>query len=247
MKLVCEELCELIGIIIGDGCLSNSSKRYTIEIIGSPKEERYLKYHVYNLLSKFSGKKPKVLLRERALRIRIESKAFFTYLITKIGLVYGKNKAKRIFIPDLLVEGGWDYLKHILRGIIDTDGSVFTSDKPGSPDYPSIEITTISKKLALQLFRILKGRRFRVTIRNYKPKHGERTFKIGLNGYKMLEKWEREIGFSNYKNISKCNKILRQWEERDLNSRQLGLQHRQIYYLRALSRAELSSLKLVYY
>jgi len=203
-------LCELIGIIIGDGCLSNASKRHIIAIIGSPKEQEYLKNHVYHLLSKFSGKQPKVLLRERALRIRIESKTFFTSLTTKIGLVYGRNKAKRVFIPNLIIRKGWNYIKHTLRGIVDTDGSVFTSDKPGSPNYPSIEITTISKKLAFQLFRILKDKEFRVTIRNYKPKHGERTFKIGLNGYKMLEKWNREIGFSNSKNISKCRAILKE-------------------------------------
>ena len=209
MRIVSEELCELIGIIIGDGCLSNASKRYTIEITGSPKEQEYLENHVRHLLNKFSGKQPKVLLRERALRLRIESKIFFTSLIIEIGLIHGRNKAKRIFIPDVILKDGWNHTKYVLRGIVDTDGSVFTSDKPGSPDYPSIEITTISKKLASQLFRILKMRGFRVTVRNYKPKHGERTFKVGLNGYKMIEKWNKEIGFSNSKNISKCETILK--------------------------------------
>jgi hypothetical protein len=209
MELICEDLCELVGIIIGDGCITNSSKNYKIEITGSPKEENYIKNHAYNLLNKFSGKQPKVSFRERALRIRIQSKMFFTYLTTKIGLVHGKNKAKRIFIPDLIIRKGWNYIKYTLRGIVDTDGSVFTSDKPGSPNYPSIEITTISIKLASQLFRILRMRGFRVTIRSYKPKHGERTFKVGLNGYKMIEKWNKEIGFSNSKNISKCKIILK--------------------------------------
>jgi len=100
MKLICEDLCELIGIIIGDGCLSNASKRYTIEVTGSPKEQEYLENHVRHLLSEFSGKQPKILLRERALRLRIESKIFFTFLITEAGLIHGKNKAKRIFKRD---------------------------------------------------------------------------------------------------------------------------------------------------
>ena len=226
MELICEDLCELIGIIIGDGCLSNASKRHTIEITGSPKEQNYLKNHVCHLLSKFSGKQPKVLLRERALRIRIESKAFFTYLTTKIGLAYGRDKSKIVFIPDLILRKGWNYIKYTLRGIVDTDGSVFTSDKPGSPNYPSIEITTISKELAYQLFQILKNREFRVTIRNHKPKNGERTFKIGLNGYEMLEKWKREISFSNSKKISKCTSILEKWDRGDLNTRPRGLQLR---------------------
>ena len=54
MELICEDLCELVGIIIGDGCITNSSKNYTIEIAGSPKEEDYIKNHAYNLLNKFS-------------------------------------------------------------------------------------------------------------------------------------------------------------------------------------------------
>jgi hypothetical protein len=89
--------------------------------------------------------------------------------------------------------------KHVLRGIADTDGSVFVSDKPGAPNYPSIEITTVSKTLALQAREILLSAGFRVTNlhSNWSKLSTTETYKVCLYGKTNLKKWINEIGFSN--------------------------------------------------
>ncbi len=66
------------------------------------------------------------------------------------------------------------------------------------PSYPRIEIRSSSKKLVKQILVILRQRGFNV---NLIPVN--RTAKVYLSGPTMLNKWSREIGFSNNKNLSK--------------------------------------------
>ncbi|MBW2994157.1 LAGLIDADG family homing endonuclease, partial [Candidatus Woesearchaeota archaeon] len=100
----------------------------------------------------------------------------------------------------------WRLAKHTIRGIADTDGSIFTANKHGSPNYPSIEITTSSYSLALQIRQILRQKDFRVAkIWSYKSKLSKRTtYKVPLNGKKNLAKWLKEISFSNPHKLKKA-------------------------------------------
>lgn len=113
-------------------------------------------------------------------------------------MCYGKNKSENVVIPYKLIKT-WNLLKYTLRGIVDTDGSIFVSDKRGSPQYPSLEITTSSYILAVQLRTVLLERGFRVAnIWRYKSKNSRKTtFKVPLNGKENIRKWVKEIGFSN--------------------------------------------------
>ncbi|MBI4145910.1 LAGLIDADG family homing endonuclease [Candidatus Woesearchaeota archaeon] len=87
-----------------------------------------------------------------------------------------------------------------MRGIVDTDGSIFVANKPRSPNYPSIEITTCSRKLAHQLKNILAHQGFRVA-NIWCDKPGKMSklpcYKVPLNGRENVRKWLIEIGFSN--------------------------------------------------
>jgi hypothetical protein len=102
--------------------------------------------------------------------------------------------------------------QHCLRGILDTDGSIFTADKPGFPNYPSIEITTSSPKLAEQIRKVLINRGFHVAnIWQYKSKLSKRvTYKVPLNGKANLRKWLAEIGVSNPQKLDKALKAVRE-------------------------------------
>ncbi len=193
-----ERLAELIGIIMGDGFLSNCQNHYRIGVVGDPTKEIEYFDHIKSLIKSEWAKDVKVFQQERGLRIVVNSKSIFQTLTSQYGLPFGKGKSEKIRIPEKL-EKKWSVVKHIIRGLVDTDGSVFTSNKRGAPNYPSIEISTNSNFLAIQLREILISRGFRVAnIWKYQSKKSKHpSYKVSLNGYENIEKWLREIGFSN--------------------------------------------------
>lgn len=190
-----EFLSEFCGAIIGDGCLYNRCGHHTIMISGNITDDREYYNYLSENIEKITGRKPIIKIHERALRLIIHNKKFFNFLKSKIGIFVGGGKVYNVTIPEKIKNS--KFALNCLKGIVDTDGSIFTANKPGSPNYPSIEITTASENLAKQIFRILENLNFRVKIRSHKPRNTARMYKISLNGWEMLEKWYNEIGFSH--------------------------------------------------
>ncbi len=134
-----------------------------------------------------------------SLRLELYSKKFLKFLLNDVGII-NKKKSFNAEIPKKYLK--WKYSKHILRGIFETDGSLYFSKSRmiKYPSYPRIEIKTSSKKLASQMFTLLKQKAFKVQKR---PSKTDRTIRVYLSGSEMLEKWLREIGFSSMKKYSK--------------------------------------------
>ena len=87
---------------------------------------------------------------------------------------------------------------------MDTDGTLFFSKKTYKlPIYPTLEIRTYSRKLACQLAESLCQNGFRARLRG-NEKGG---YHVALYGPKMLEKWVKEIGFSNPRHINKLRRF----------------------------------------
>ncbi|MFH1358452.1 MAG: LAGLIDADG family homing endonuclease, partial [archaeon] len=122
------------------------------------------------------------------------SKEICEFLINDMKMFHGKGKCQHITIPQEIYKN-WNLAKHAIRGIADTDGSIFVSKKPGIEKYPSIEITTTSVNLANQLKEILIKIGFRITLREGKRKQprGLIPYRIGLYGKRNLKKWMEEI------------------------------------------------------
>jgi hypothetical protein len=94
----------------------------------------------------------------------------------------------------------WELVKWTVRGIMDTDGTLFFSKKTYSePIYPTIELRTCSKKLANQVEKLLSQQNFRARLRG----NENEGFHVALYGTAMLRKWAVEIGFSNSKHANK--------------------------------------------
>ena len=197
MKIT-EGMAELIGSLIGDGYIYRAHRKYQIGFVGSPKTDREYFRVLQKLISTEWKKEAKIKFRERGLRIVINSKEISLFLINKLKIPYGDGKCEKIKIPEKIFKN-WKLVRNTLRGIVDTDGSVFFARKPGIEKYPSLEITTVSKQLAGQIRDILIKRGFRVAkIWSYKTKTQKRVaYKIPLNGKKNIQKWVDEIGFSN--------------------------------------------------
>lgn len=191
-------VAELIGALIGDGYIYKNKGKYQIGFVGSPKTDgKYFQY-IKELILKEWKKEAKIKFRERGLRIVINSKEICNFLINELSIPHGEGKCEKVFIPEIILNE-WNLAKNTIRGIADTDGSVFVAKKPGIEKYPSIEITTDSKVLAEQLKKILMENGFRVAnIWKYRSKLSKRTtYKIALNGKENIKKWVNGIGFSN--------------------------------------------------
>ncbi len=193
-----EQNAELIGALIGDGNIYLNHNKYRIGFVGNQITDKLYFKHLRKLIDSVWKKKVKIKIRSNGIRINLDSKEICNFLVDELKIPYGRGKCEKVEIPVQIINN-WNLLKNTLRGIADTDGSVFVSKKPGINKYPSIEITTTSKKLAEQIREVLINKRFRVAkIWGYKSKLSKRVaYKVPLNGKSNLKNWVNEIGFSN--------------------------------------------------
>ena len=191
MKLT-PEIAELIGVIIGDGYIYRKNRKYQIGIVGSPITDKEYFERLKQLILQEWGKEVKEIFRYRGLRMVFNSKEVCTFLIDELKMFHGKGKCQNTTIP-LQIYNNWNLAKNTLRGIADTDGSVFVSKKPGIEKYPSIELTTTSEKLSTQLKNLLISQGFRANARLEKRikinPNALPSYKIALYGQKNLKKW----------------------------------------------------------
>ena len=206
---ISSNLAELIGAYIGDGYLYNKKRTYQLGFVGHPETDKKYFEHLVNLIFLEFNKKSKIKLSGRGIRIVVSSKNICNLFTENLGLSFGEGKCEKISIPSEILED-WFLVRNVLRGIVDTDGSVFAVKKPRVMRYPSIEITTCSKKLANQIRKILLKRGFRVAkIWKFKSKNSKRVgYRVPLNGKKNLKKWLDEIGFSNPYKLKRAKSYL---------------------------------------
>jgi hypothetical protein len=203
------KLAELIGVVMGDGWLSNCQNHYRIGIVGDKKLDWPYFEYLKTLVKDVWNKDPRLFVASGGLRTVINCKTAFLELTREYGIPVGDGKCLAIRIPKEVI-CDWELARHTIRGLADTDGTIFTADKPGSPNYPSIEITTVSRELAEQLNIMLTGQGFRVgKIWQYTSKLSRvPTYKVALNGYENVMRWMQEIGFSNPRKHKKAEDVL---------------------------------------
>lgn len=183
------QMAEFCGIVMGDGNIWTNWHKFEVTITGSPRDKDYLDHVAAYVISSI---KPSVYyrLRGRGLRLTIYSKRLFDFLVYHIGFGVGTDKCSgelpRKLRPRAL------YLSFI-RGFFDTDGSIFTSDKKGAPNYPTLEITNENSTLLLDIKQFLLKEGIRATFR----KSNKGTFKIAVHGKMMIRRWLTLIGSSH--------------------------------------------------
>jgi intein/homing endonuclease len=120
------KLAELIGIILGDGNLYWNEKKgvYTLKIAGNPYDEReYLIDFVKPLLDEIFKTHSKIEIRKNELFITVYSKEIIK-ILEFFGLKRGNKIKNNVGIP-YWIKDNKNFLKACIRGLIDTDGSVF--------------------------------------------------------------------------------------------------------------------------
>jgi len=202
------ELAEETGLHLGDGSMNFYKERGFYQLRGDINADRNhyeltirpLYKRLYNL---------DVHLRDMpsdsVLGFQIWSQALVTFKAFVLNMPLG---FKRDFdIPQFILENE-EYKRSFIRGVFDTDGTLYLEKKNGSL-YPRLEITTISNLFAQRIFKILKSLAFQVTLGGF-PGRGARfpTYRISCRGKTMLNKWMIEISPHNQKFIDKYNFFL---------------------------------------
>lgn len=116
---------EFVGIMLGDGHLSEKGMRITLEY---PYELDYAKY-VAALIKKIFGIEPKIYpytKHGREIRVIVNSIALSSFL-KKVGMQTGDKVKNNVGIPPFIFKDR-HLLMACIRGLIDTDGGFFAKD-----------------------------------------------------------------------------------------------------------------------
>ena len=166
-----EELSELIGIMIGNGGITNFQVRVSLN---KTDDNKYLP-HVCSLFKKLFHTTPTVFHRKSTSEIQVSRKALVDFLGSK-GLPKGNKISQEIDIPEW-IKADRNFSCACLRGIFDTDGSVYF-DKHSKGKYSSINlaITSASGKLLYSIYELLARETFTPTVssrRSIRLRQGE--------------------------------------------------------------------------
>lgn len=195
-----DDLLELYGILIGDGCISRFESggrtHYAIRIDGnSITDYQYYKEYLKPLIERIIERKVSIRSRKigNCIFIMFEYKEFAISLHNQLGFPYGKKG--EISINERITHR--KQLLPVLRGIFDTDGCLyFTKNNSEKRFYPIIELSTHSTALVNQLESIFKSLGFRVKISHYKDS-------VKLHGKENLFKFMHHIGSNHPDKLSK--------------------------------------------
>lgn len=174
-----DKLAEFIGILLGDGHITPTQVTVTL----GTKEYEYVKY-VAILMKDLFGVKAKILLLKNEHHVvYIGSMEIVNWLLS-MGLTHNKVR-DQVDIPKWIFSRK-SYMKNALRGLWDTDGSIYSLKFGVQMSFTnkSIPLLISVRKLLLNL--------------NFDPsKVG--TEKIYLTKRENLIKFFDEVGFNNLK------------------------------------------------
>ena len=196
------DVWELFGVILGDGCLSKYFSRcqrgdvYEVLLTGNMTDD--LQYYIRRIIPiirlKFGSKadyhfRPDV----HVIFIKIKSKPIFEFFKT-LGVPVGKKKNK-IRIPDRVFRSGDAVKAAVLRGLLDTDGHIFARKDEGYK-YPYLEISSGSNKFLDDIKSLIRDFGLPAYI------HGGNVL---IRGGKNLKLWMEKIGSSHPVHINRYN------------------------------------------
>jgi len=195
------EIAELIGAHIGDGSMELYKGRYVVSFFGHPiEDENYVK-RIAEIYSKYFGVSPRIRKWSGVIGFQICSKDIFDF-ISSLGIPSGKKDG--VDIPELIKLSDKEIVSSCIRGIFDTDGTMYFEFK-NRKYYPRIQLKITSEKVAKSV-NILLNERFDIKSTLYFRKESpnrKMSYFVEIRGVEKLERWMEEIGFNNIKHLSK--------------------------------------------
>lgn len=199
-----KKLSEFIGIMLGDGhlCKIKNYKigTYEIRIVGDSRfdKEYLLKYVKPLIKSLFDIRINHFKYKNKnALCIVAHGKLLVEFLESN-GLIHGDKIKTQVTIPDWVCQNK-KYLKFCIRGLIDTDGSVFRMSRK-EPNLVRISFTNYNK-------RLLNDTRNSLMKLGFTPSKIIMKRRFFISRQKEIGKYLKEVGFSNIKHLNKVKTI----------------------------------------
>jgi len=193
-----KDLAEFYGIMLGDGNLTKIKGykigNYQIRIVGDSRNDRvYLENYVKILIEKLFSVRVNVskMKDANALILVATSRELVDFLQIK-GFKPGDKIRNLLDIPDWIKENK-EFLKFCLRGLYDTDGSVYKLTNQNSyqilfTNYNPVLLNSVRQSLlslGIGVSKISRGRDITITKKS------------------ELRKFLKEVGFSNIKHLDK--------------------------------------------
>jgi hypothetical protein len=196
-------LAEEIGLHIGDGSMNFYSDKGFYQLRGHISDDKgHYQSRIKELYKLLFG--VDVHLREMkstgVIGFQIWDDCLVRFKNEVLGLPLGKKE--QITLPKLINSKRLFF--SFLRGLFDTDGSIYFENKRGKP-YPRIDIKTISEKLCLDLVCRLNEYGIHATYYKYvrKEKGWNDIYTIIIRGYEPITRWIKDIGSYNPKHMKK--------------------------------------------
>jgi hypothetical protein len=191
-----KNLSELIGAIIGNGNIYDGKRTKYVEITGNSIQDRtYFNGRLDSIISSELGYTPRIYIRGNAIRLRINKRSFVRYLKV-IGMPIGKGKSLIVKIPCSIAKR-WDLARNCIRGIFDTDGSVYFDKRHVyATPYPRMDLHLNNLGLVYQIYDMLSSHGFN-------PRISTKKGSLYLNGVNEIMHYLNTIDFSNYKHLAK--------------------------------------------
>lgn len=149
------ELAEFIGIMMGDGGMSRYQATITLNLVDDIEYSSF----VIQTIERLFGYTPGVILRVDKTAIRIVmSRVKLVRFLETLGLPTGDKIRNGLNIPQWIIESD-DFLIPCIRGLVDTDGSVFTHryiSKRKTYAYKKLSFTSASTPLLYSVGTALK-------------------------------------------------------------------------------------------
>jgi len=207
------DLAEIIGIHIGDGCISVNKRYREYYLGGDLREEK--KYHDEWVAPLFNKKIMLPLFKQKVRYKEYPKTGIYGFYIfdekivnffKKLGIPLGTKI--NIKIPKIILENN-NLSVRFLRGLFDTDGNLYfdknRSAKNQRNNRPTIKLGTVSKKLAGQVFNLLI--RLGLHPRMKRPYQGKKdknkVYTVLIYRKKDIEFFINKIGFKNSKHYTK--------------------------------------------
>lgn len=213
---ITQELAEICGIHAGDGYLRMRGSKGELDISGHLEEKEYYNKYVVPLFNKVFNLQIKGRGFSRGTYGFVIYNQKIAKLFNELGFPFGK-KSTIVQVPKQILESGNKILyPRFLRGLFDTDGSLYFQNRKTGKKYskfkrthnyyPIIRFTTVSKILSEQIILLLNKLGFnKVRLHSYQPKDLRESRKhiVYMSGKEVLIKFFNEIGLMNPVKLSR--------------------------------------------
>ena len=191
------DIAEWVGIVSGDGGMTNYQITITSHSVDDREYQQFLVKFIYKLFGVHAS--TAINRNYKAVSTRVSRKLLVDYCVSRLGLRTGNKVRRQIGIPSWIKKGGRDTFISCLRGLFDTDGSVYyhkykVNSKPYS--YTKMAFTSASSKLVDDVWWLLSkaGIISRIS-RNHKD--------VVIDSKEMVKKYFDTIGTNNPKHLKR--------------------------------------------